>query len=127
MLERTRYLLRCIRENPQNEPEPTRYEAARELEAVFDDVADEANSGSTLAEMSAAVTQAFLDSDQSVRTAIETGFLEHALEQPRLRPLFAHWANDDRLREAWELCLAWGEAHTNFMKGLREQLPPQSI
>jgi|ERR1043166_5986807 hypothetical protein len=127
MLERTRYLLGCIREDPKDEGDPGRYEAAGELEALFDHVADDPTSGDTLVEMTAAVTEFFLAGDQSVRTAIETGFLEHALEQPRLRPLFAHWANDDRLRRAWQLCSEWGEAHTNFMKGQREQLPPQSI
>jgi hypothetical protein len=43
-----------------------------------------------------------------------------------MRPLFSHWADDERLQEAWRLALAWGEAHPNFMKGLRAGLRPTS-
>jgi hypothetical protein len=72
--------------------------------------------------VAAAVTELFLNADDDVRRAIETGFLEHVLEQAALRPLFSHWAYDDRLRDARRHALAWGEAHPNFMKGLRAGL-----
>jgi hypothetical protein len=32
--------------------------------------------------------------------------------------LFAGWAQDDRLRQAWQAALAWGEAHPGFTRGL---------
>jgi len=68
-----------------------------------------------------------LNGDDQVRAAVETGFLEHVLEQPRMRPLFSEWANDGRLQETWRHALAWGEAHPNFMRGLREQLRDRQL
>jgi hypothetical protein len=63
-----------------------------------------------------------LSSGDDIRRAIETGFLEHVLEQRSLRHWFSYWAYDERLQEAWRLALAWGEAHPNFVKGLRAHL-----
>ena len=63
-----------------------------------------------------AVTTLFLAGDDDVRRAIETGVLEHVLEQAPMRPLFSHWAHDERLQDAWRQALAYGKAHPNFMK-----------
>jgi hypothetical protein len=117
-----RYLLRCIRENPQGGVALNRYEAAGVLEAWFDHLASTEDGPARLQAVVLAVTDLFLDADDLVRRAIETGFLEHVLEQPTLRPYFSHWALDDRLQDAWQECLAWGEAHPNFMKNLRVAL-----
>jgi hypothetical protein len=128
MDERVATLLRWIREDPQEDELPTRYDAAGELEGWFDYLSERAAADSALGEIVTAVTQLFLDSDEDVQRAIETGFLEHVLEQERFRPLFAHWANDERLREAWDCALAWGEAHPNFTKTLRASArPPEPI
>ncbi|MEO7932457.1 MAG: hypothetical protein ABIT76_04785 [Chthoniobacterales bacterium] len=127
MHDHLEYLLRCIRDDPQDGDTPTRYEAAGELEVCFDDIAKRSDADDMLTELAAAVTQLFLASDESVQRAIETGFLEHVLEQPKLRRFFAHWEGDDRLREAWDCALAWGEAHPNFTKGLRDELQRESI
>jgi hypothetical protein len=117
------YLLRCILEDPQDGPALTRYEAAGELEAWFDHLAGMSEDGGAILRASAAaVTQAFLAGDDAVRRAIEHGFLEHVLEQSGLRPLFEHWATDSRLEGAWRTALAWGQAHPDFMKGLRGEL-----
>ena len=121
------HLLRCIRDDPQDSDTPTRYEAAGDLEVCFDDISKRSDADERLTELAAAVTQLFLASDESVQRAIETGFLEHVFEQPTLRRFFAHWETDDRLQEAWQMCSAWGDAHPNFMKGLREQLRRESI
>jgi hypothetical protein len=121
------HLLRCIRDDPQGDDTPNRYEAAHELEVCFDDISGRSDADEVLTELAAAVKQLFLASDEGVQRAIETGFLEHVVEQPKLRRFFADWEADDRLRDAWQLCLAWGEAHPNFTKGLREQLPRKSI
>ena len=69
-----------------------------------------------------AVTDLFLAGAAPTRGVIERGFLEHVLEQRSLWSSSANWARDDRLQEAWRHALAWGDAHTNFTKGLREQL-----
>lgn len=72
--------------------------------------------------MAGQVTELYLASGEDVRAAIETGFLEHVLEQERLRQYFSHWGADERLREPWENALAWGEAHPDFTKRLRAGL-----
>jgi len=117
-----RYLLQCILENPDESIALPRQEAARELEVWFDHLSNKKNTQKILKDVVAAVTELFLKSEEQVRCAIETGFLEHVLEQTGLRPLFSHWAHDERLRETWQRALAWGEAHPDYMKGLREQL-----
>jgi hypothetical protein len=127
MHEHLEHLLHCIRDDPQGSETATRYEAAHELEACFDDISTRSDADVMLTEIAAAVTQLFLTGDKLMQRAIETGFLEHVFEQPRLRRFFAHWETDDRLRETWQLCLAWGDAHPNFTKGLREKLSRKSI
>jgi hypothetical protein len=117
-----RYLLGCIRENPQDDVALTRYEAAGELEAWFDQLAHMKDTREILQSAVDAVTTLFLVGDDDVRRAIETGFLEHLFEQTPMRPLFSHWAHDERLQEAWRLALAWGKAHPNFTKSLRAEL-----
>ncbi len=117
-----RYLLGCIREDPQGGVALTRYEAAGELEAWFDLLAHKEDTGEILQSAVDAVTTLFLAGDDHVRRAIETGFLEHVLEQAPMRPLFSHWARDERLQEALRLALAWGHAHPNFTKSLRAEL-----
>jgi hypothetical protein len=90
-----RYLLRCIRENPEGGVALTRYEAAHELEACFDRLSEMKGTRETLEGVVGAVTTLFLTGDHDVQRAIETGFLEHVLEQATLRPLFSHWAYDE--------------------------------
>lgn len=117
-----RYLLGCIRENPSGGRALGRYEASGELERWFDHLAGTEDGREILPGVVDAVTTLFLASDDDVRRAIEHGFLEHVLEQAAMRPLFAHWANDERLQEAWRNALAWGDAHPNFVKQLRAVL-----
>jgi hypothetical protein len=117
-----RYLLMCIREDPRAGVPLTRYGAAGELEGWIDHLSNMQDTEIILQEVAAAVTDLFLSSDDSVRGAIETGFLEHVLEQNKLRPLFAHWSGDERLKDTWQRALDWGEAHPEQMKGFRERL-----
>jgi len=79
-----RYLLRCIGENPQGGTALNRYEAAGELEAWFDHLAGMEDKRDILHRVVAGVTELFLNGDDDVRRAIETGFLEHVLEQRTL-------------------------------------------
>jgi hypothetical protein len=117
-----RYLLRCIRDDPEAGVVLSRYEAAGELELWFDYLAEGEDAHDIMQGLVIAVTDLFLSSDDNVRRAIETGFLEHVLEQRKLRHWFSHWAVDERLQEAWRLALAWGDAHPNFVKSLRAHL-----
>jgi hypothetical protein len=122
-----RYFLLCIAENPSEGIGLNRYEAAGDLEGWVDHLSRLDGTQENLEEVAAAVTKLYLESGEEVRIAIETGFLEHVLEQARLRPLFAHWADDEQLKIAWEPALAWGEAHPNYMKGIREELRARSL
>ena len=117
-----RYLLRCVRENPRGGVALNRYEAAGELETWFDHLAGMEDTREILQGVAAAVTDLFLTGDELIRGAIETGFLEHVLEQRTLRQFFSDWAYDERLCVAWRHALEWGEAHPNFTKGLRMKL-----
>jgi len=117
-----RYYLQCICENPQDGIGLRRYEAAGGLESWIDHLSNTEGTLGNLHEVAAAVTALYLESDSDVRMAIETGFLEHVLEQDKLRPLFSHWAEDERLKESWQRALAWGEAHPDYMKSFRDKL-----
>lgn len=117
-----RYYLQCIRENPPDGVGLQRYDAAGELESWIDHLSNTEGTSGNLQEVAAAVTALYLESGSDVRMAIETGFLEHVLEQEKLRPLFSHWAEDERLKESWQHALAWGEAHPDCKKSIRNQL-----
>ena len=58
-----------------------------------------------------AIRELFLNSGEEIRSAIEQGFLEHALEGVAVRPFFESWSSDPRLRETWGRALEWGKAH----------------
>jgi hypothetical protein len=118
-----RYLLACIRENvTDNEEIESRYEAATSLHVWFRHLLGIEGASAVLAESAKAVTTVYLESGEDVRGAIETGFLEHALETCALRPYFEHWASDPRLRSAWDRALAWGKAHPDYMAKMFERL-----
>jgi hypothetical protein len=117
-----RYLFGCIREDRTDYVTLTRYEAAAELVGWFDQLAAREEAHDVAQRVATAVTDLFLAGDASIREAIETGFLEHVLEQRSQRSFFAHWAHDERLQDAWRHALAWGEAHPNFLKGSRDRL-----
>jgi hypothetical protein len=113
-----RYLMECLRLNPEDGVAFSRYQAAWTLLSWFQHLSRLADTSPLLRNAASAVTQLYLESDTEVRTAIETGFLEHVLEDEEFRPLFAGWEQDSRLREAWQAALAWGEAHPGFTRGL---------
>jgi hypothetical protein len=117
-----RYLLQCIREGVSDDDEiQGRYEAAQSLHVWFCHLL-EMKDTSALTAAAAAVTELFLASGEDVRTAIETGFLEHILETAALHPYFEHWSRDPNLREAWERALEWGKAHPDYTWGMLQQL-----
>ena len=118
-----RYLLQCIREDITTDPDiENRYEAAQILHTWFSQLASRRGTSAVLTTATRAITELFLASNEDVRNAIETGFLEHALETATLRPYFEHWALDNTLRPAWERALRWGKSHPDYTWGLAEQL-----
>jgi hypothetical protein len=118
-----RYLLECIREDASDHEEiQSRYEAAQTLLVWLWSLHQMEDTSLIIAGVVRAVTELYLASGEDVRTAIENGFLEHALETTALRPYFEHWSSDARLSEAWDRALEWGKAHPNYTWGLFQQL-----
>lgn len=117
------YLLACIREGVTNSEEiQERYEAAQSLHEWFRHLLGMESTSAVLARAASAITKLYLESGEDVRDAIETGFLEHALETAALRPYFEHWASDPCLQLAWNRALEWGKAHPDYMSGLFQRL-----
>lgn len=109
-----KYLLRCIRENQRSsEDVHSGFEAAWDLAACLKHWSKrlpETDGILRLAEQQ--MREVYLSGDEQLRNRLETGTLEHALEEPRVRPYFAGWANDPTLREAWEPAMEWGQRHS---------------
>jgi len=109
------YLLECIRHDVQDSDEiESRWEAAGTLHGWLRHLLENGDSDDVIRSSARAITEIFLNGDENVRDVIETAFLEHALESVGLRPYFAHWSEDSRLREAWARALDWGKAHPDF-------------
>jgi hypothetical protein len=114
------YLLACIElGSPDSGPHLSRYEAANQLASWYFHMLEmPGDNVAILDESAAAVTAAYVAGSQEVRTAIETGLLEHVFEVGQLRRYYAHWANDPRLAEAYANAIEWGDAHPNEWRGL---------
>jgi hypothetical protein len=87
------------------------YEAAHALVAILRNFSGHPEGTEPRRELVERITKAFLTGNESVRDCIETGFLEHALEYPGLRPLFELWRNHSELGEAHSRALEWGRSH----------------
>jgi hypothetical protein len=111
-----RYLLECIRQDVTDKKEEieSRWEAAATLHFWLRHLLEKGDSSDVITGAAKAITDLFLTNEEA-RDAIETGFLEHALETSALRPYFEYWSRDERLREAWERALEWGKAHPDYM------------
>src|SRR5258708_8146546 len=118
-----RYLLGCIRDGlTDNEEIEERYEAAESLHVWFRHLLGMGGTSAVLSRAASAIMNLYLESGEELRDAIETGFLEHALETAALRPSFEHWASDPLLQLAWNRALEWGKAHPDYMSGLFQRL-----
>jgi hypothetical protein len=118
-----RYLLGCVRDGVTDNSEiQERYDAAESLHVWFRQLAGIDGTSAVLTLAADGIKKLYLESGDDVRAAIETGFLEHALETNALRPYFEEWGSDSRLEPAWKRALEWGEAHPDYMAGLFEGL-----
>ncbi len=118
-----RYLVGCIRDGVTDSEEiEKRYEAAESLHVWFRHLVEMDGTSAVIAGAANAVMNLYLESGEDVRNAIETGFLEHALETASLRAYFEHWASDPRLQPAWNRALEWRKAHPDYMAGLFQRL-----
>lgn len=108
-----RYLLRCIEENPPSgDYLHGGYEAAWELAACLKLWRQQgARITGSIRGIALDLEKLYRRGDAPVRNRIVCGVLEHAFEDPAMRPYFAGWERDAGLREAWALALEWGSAH----------------
>lgn len=106
------YLLRCLLEDPAGDDfVHSGLAAGYELASWLKHLCGIRGAERHIRRTSAALADAFKSADAPARRRIETGALEHILEEPALRPFFALWASDPALAEAYRHALAWGEAH----------------
>ena len=110
-----RYLLRCIEENPSpGEHLHGGYEAAWELAACMKHW--RALGGKAAAHVrgiSLELEKMYRRAEPAAKNRILCGVLEHAFEEPALRPYFVNWDRDCDLREAYKLAMEWGAAHSD--------------
>lgn len=108
-----RYLLRCIDEDPQpDEHLHGGYEAAWELAGLLKQWRTLGSASKEILRRTAADLMAlYRRTDETTRNRILCGVLEHAFEDPELRPYFSSWQRDPDLREAYKLALDWGTTH----------------
>lgn len=107
------YLLRCIEENPQ--PGGLLhggYAAAWALAARMKEWRREGGRrAAMLRGIAAELEKLYRRGDSATRNRVLCGVLEHAFEDPALRPFFSTWDRDEELTEAYTLALDWGVSH----------------
>jgi hypothetical protein len=108
-----RYLLRCIDENPTpGEHLHGGFEAAWELASCMKHWRRAGGKAAAhVRGISLDLEKMYRRVEPAAKNRILCGVLEHAFEDPALRPYFANWDRDTDLREAYRLAGEWGEAH----------------
>jgi len=108
-----RYLLRCIEENPPSgDYLHGGYEAAWELAACLKHWRSKGGRAvKALRGVALDLEKSYRRGDDATKNRIVCGVLEHAFEDPALRPYFANWERNEELREPYRLALEWGSAH----------------
>lgn len=108
-----RYLLRCIEENPTpGDYLHGGYQAAWELAGQLRQWRTKGGrAANALRGIALDLEKIYRRGDDATRNRILCGVLEHAFEDPALRPYFVDWDRDCDLREAYRLALEWGSAH----------------
>lgn len=108
-----RYLLRCIEENPSpGEHLHGGYEAAWELAAALKKWRERGGRiASTLRGVAHELEKIYRRGDPATQNRILCGVMEHAFEDPAVRPYFIDWERDPELREAYRLAVEWGAEH----------------
>ena len=86
----------------------SRFEAARELTRTVTHWFNLGERGVTyLSSLVVEVRKSYLAANESMRNAIETGFLEHVFEDRRSWILFESWKEDPSLRSAYDFAMEW--------------------
>jgi len=87
------------------------FEAAWELAAWLKHLAHIEGTSAIIKGVAAKLGEIYVTAEDSLRNRIETGALEHALEEPLLVTFFSTWRNDEQLSPAFSRALAWAVAH----------------
>jgi len=108
-----RYLLRCIAENPTpGEHLHGGYEAAWELSAALKEWRKRGGRvAGSVRGVALDLEKIYRRGDAATKNRVQCGVLEHAFEEPALRPYFVDWERDEDLRDAYRLAMEWGTAH----------------
>lgn len=102
------FLKRVLLENLENEWVSGRYEAARNLVALFQWLPGmNANWESAAAEIKKLLEEAYISGDERARICIITGVLEHLFDDSRATKLFSNWKQDSVLRGAYEEAISY--------------------
>lgn len=108
-----KYLLLCITRNPTSSDYlHSRYEAAAELSRLLKHWLNATDRNDGLLTFTVGqLTDLYLQSDSKTQLAIETGFLEHILEDAKATVVFKFWESNPKLQEAFREASKWGAAH----------------
>jgi hypothetical protein len=107
------YLLDCIRENNhETEWSHTGFEAAWELASWFKHLNKLPEAEGVIINAAQKLTAMYRAGDDDLKNRIATGALEHIFEVKKLRKYFDEWRSDPELKEEYETCAGWGNAHT---------------
>ncbi|HVR39961.1 MAG TPA: hypothetical protein VMU84_12765 [Thermoanaerobaculia bacterium] len=107
-----RYLIRCIEENPRpGEHLLGGYQAAWALAAKLKVWRRGQKSVDILRGIAIELERIYRRGDSTTKNRILCGVMEHAFEDPALRPYFSGWDRDEDLKEAHKLALDWGVTH----------------
>lgn len=101
----------CMAANPHFDYGLSRYEAAREVYALFRRAPQEWVDDGFLPRVKDRLAALYRKSDADVRLAIETGALEHILEETRWQRFFEDWQSDPLLKEAYDRAMEWALQH----------------
>ncbi|HWW61483.1 MAG TPA: hypothetical protein VN181_08960 [Thermoanaerobaculia bacterium] len=108
-----RFLIRCIEENPRpGEHLLGGYQAAWALAARLKQWRKSPRSADVLRGIAIELERIYRRGDSATKNRILCGVLEHAFEEPALRPYFASWDRDEELKEAYKLAVDWGVTHS---------------
>jgi len=108
-----RYLLRCVQENPTpGDYLHGGYEAAWELAQCLKHWRrNDGPVAGAIRGIAHELEKVYRHGDAPMRNRVLCGVMEHAFEDPALRPYFASWDRDCDLREAYKLAVEWGSTH----------------
>lgn len=108
-----RYLLRCIEENPASgDYLHGGFEAAWELAATLKHWRRAGGRiAANIRRIALDLEKIYKRGEPATQNRIQCGVLEHAFEDPAIRPHFVNWERDADLRDAYRLAMEWGTAH----------------